>query len=120
MSLEDRTQKVDQVLDVVSDVTSEYIIKLSIVEFPFLGLPIIKQMYSYIIQKVVGKIKDEEQLFITFAIIDSDVQGRKKEYDTAVDNLKEVLQSPVSEERKNEALEETKKRLRNLIRFPSK
>lgn len=120
MNLPSRIEKTEEVITVIADITTDYIVKLSILEFPFLGLPIVKQTYSYIIQKIVGRIKSEGELFITFAMIDSDADQRRQVYTEAIEKLKEVLDVPTTEEAKNEALEETKKRLRDLIRFPVK
>lgn len=102
------------------DLLGDYFIRLSIVEFPFLGLPVIYQIYSYIVKKIVSRIEKEGELKISFAFIDRDVSIRKEEYNLAIEELKQVINSETSQEIKNEALNNAKNRIRDLIRFPIK
>lgn len=103
-----------------TDILVDYFIWLSIVEFPFLGLPVVREMYSYIVRKVMTRFKNEGELHISFAFIDKDVSIKKEEYKIAITQLKEVINSAATEEQKNDALKEAKNRIRNLIRFPIK
>lgn len=102
------------------DLMGEYLVKLAIVEFPPLGLPVVRQLFSFIVKRIISRAKDEGELMISFAFIDKEIGEKKELYNEAVTKLKEVLESDTTEEKKNEALEETKKRLRDLIRFPVK
>lgn len=102
------------------DLMGEYLVKLAIVEFPPLGLPVVRQLFSFIVKRIISRAKDEGELMISFAFIDKEIGEKKELYSEAVTKLKEVLESDTTEEKKNEALEETKKRLRDLIRFPVK
>jgi hypothetical protein len=109
-----------QSFSVTVDLAGEYLVKLAIAEFPFLAFPIIKQTFSYLVKKIISKSQEEGQLMISFVFIDKEVAHKNTLYVEAVTKLKEVLESDIPEEKKNEALEETKKRLRDLIRFPVK
>ena len=109
-----------QTFSMTVDLAGEYLVKLAIVEFPFLALPIVKQTFSYLVKKIISKSQEEGQLMISFVFIDREVAHKNSMYVEAVTKLKEVLESDIPEEKKNEALEETKKRLRDLIRFPVK
>jgi hypothetical protein len=100
------------------EVMGEYFIKLAIIEFPWLNIPVVKQVFSFVVKKVLAKIRSEGELVISFAFIDKETEGRRVLYEEAVDKLKQVLESSPTQEKKDEALEETKKRLRALIRFP--
>ncbi len=100
------------------EVMGEYFIKIAIVELPWIGLPVIKQVFSYVIKSILSKVHDEGQIAISFAFIDREIDNKRELYQEAVTKLKEVLETDVPEDKKNEALEETKKRLRDLIRFP--
>jgi hypothetical protein len=102
------------------DLMGEYLVKLAIIEFPFLSLPVLKQIFSFIVKRIISRTKDEGELMISFAFIDKEIGEKKEIYNEAVTKLKEVLESNTTEEKKDEALEETKKRLRDLIRFPVK
>jgi hypothetical protein len=109
-----------QKFSVTVDLAGEYLVKLAIAEFPFLALPVVKQSFSYLVKKIISKSQEEGQLMISFVFIDKEVAHKNTLYVEAVTKLKEVLDSDIPEEKKNEALEETKKRLRDLIRFPVK
>jgi hypothetical protein len=102
------------------ETASEYLVKLAIIEFPVLGIPIIKQIFTFIVMRIISRAKNEGELMISFAFIDKEVNHKKELYAEAVTKLKEVMKSEIDEEKKNEALEETRKRLRDLIRFPVK
>ena len=103
-----------------ANILKEYILKISFIEFPFLNLPIIKQVYSFIITRIIAKLEIEGKLYIDFKKIDNEVSIQDNEYNQAIKNLKEVLNSNKTEEEKNEYLQEAKKRLRDLIRMSSR
>ena len=109
-----------QTFSMTVDLAGEYLVKLAIVEFPFLALPVIKQTFSYLVKKIISKSQEEGQLMISFVFIDREAAHKNSMYVEAVTKLKEVLESDIPEGKKNDALEETKKRLRDLIRFPVK
>jgi|688.fasta_scaffold1874718_2 hypothetical protein len=102
------------------DVTSEYLIKIAILQFPFLAIPVVKQIFSFIVKNVISKVESEGVLQISFTYIDIETNEKKDAYVVAVNNLKEILASDKTVEEKNEAIQETKKRLRTLIRMPVK
>lgn len=102
------------------DILGDYFIRLSVVQFPFLGLPLIYQLYSYVVKKIVTRIEKEGELKISFAFIDKEISVRKEEYNIAIDELKKVLTSDSSLETKNDALIKTKNTIRDLVRFPVK
>jgi len=98
---------------------SDYFITMAIVEFPFLALPVIKQMFSFIVKRVISKIQGEGKLFISFSFIDKEVEKQMEEYKRAITELRDIVESAtiISGERKNEALNKAKEKLRNLIRM---
>lgn len=103
-----------------AELLGDYFIRLSIIEFPFLGLPIVREVYSHIVRKVITRFKNEGELYISFAFIDKDISIKKEEYKIALNQLEEVMKSDATKEKKDEALQEAKDRIRNLIRFPIK
>jgi hypothetical protein len=109
-----------QTFSVSVELAGEYLVNLAIVEIPLLGLPVVKQIFSYIVKKIVARSENEGELWIAFKFIDKESKEKNEQYKDAIKDLEEVLASNPTEEKKNEALEETKKRLRNLIRFPVK
>jgi hypothetical protein len=102
------------------ELAGEYLIGLAILEMPFLGLPIVKQIFSYIVKKIISRSEREGELMISFRFIDKETKEKHQKYQEAIKEFKEVMNNNPTEEKKNEAIEETKKRLRNLIRFPVK
>ena len=114
----DISQNAQKSFSATIEVMGEYFIKIAIVEFPWIGLPVVKQLFGYVIKSILSKVQNEGELAISFAFIDREIDNKRELYQEAVTKLKEVLETDVPEEKKNEALEETKKRLRDLIRFP--
>ena len=102
------------------DLQGEYLIALAIAQFPFLGLPVVKQVMSYAIKKILARVEDEGELKIAFHFIDKETGEKKDEYVKSMEQYKEVLKTNPTQEQKNVAREEAKKRLATLIRYPIK
>jgi hypothetical protein len=102
------------------DTAGDYFVRAAIVRFPFLGLPIIKQIFTFIIKNTISKIESEGELMIRFKFIDKDVDERNHEYTKVINELKQINENGATEDEKRIALQNAKDRLRNLIRFPVK
>lgn len=109
-----------EAFSVTLEVTGEYLLKIAFIEFPWLNIPVVKQIFSYVIKKMLSKIQSEGELMISFSFIDSETEVKRKKYEDSINQLKSVLSSDLTQEKKDEVIEETKKRLRDLIRFPVK
>ncbi len=98
---------------------AKYLIALGIAEFPLLGLPIIKQIFTFGVNRIVGKVETEGELKISFKFIDDDKDERNGSYKEALKEWDKVHTDPaISQEKKDEALKQTRERMGNLIRFP--
>lgn len=100
-------------------VLEEYIVRIAIAQVPFLGLPIIKQIFAYILSKVLEKVEGEGQLLISFKMIDVEIDKEVKEYKDAIESLKVANTTGVSDEERQLALKLAKDKLRALIRMPA-
>lgn len=92
------------------------VISKIIIAVPFLGLPVINQIFTAVFYKVAKMAYDEiEELAVIFKI-EFKVEGQKEEYEQATENLRNVLKFPdkTAEEIKR-AKDEYKKKLRDLI-----
>jgi hypothetical protein len=120
--MDNKSQEITQeVFSVLVETMGDYFVKLAILQFPFLGLPVVKQAFGFIVKKVFSKIQSEGELIIAFKFIDQEREQSRIQYDTAIEELKEVLASQTTtQEQKDEALKVAKEKLRNLIRFPVK
>ena len=107
--------KIDHSLSLSIDLAKEYIVKIAIVEFPFLALPVINQMFTFIVDKVLSRVENEGQLLISFSEINNRNNAQKEEYEASLKKLSEAK----TQEEKNEALRVAKSRLRDLIKFPT-
>ena len=112
------SSKLEEGFGVAVDLSAEYIIKIALVEFPFLNIPVINQLFTFMVKRILSKIKAEGQLLIGFKLIDNEVEVQKDEYNHALEELNKVLSGPHTEEQKHEAIKQTKDKLRNLVRFP--
>jgi hypothetical protein len=100
------------------EMMSEYIIDITLIEFPWLNIPVVKQIFKFVIKRVLSRINQEGQLSISFSFTDAERADKRKKYEAAIEELKSVTESDASPEKKKEALQETKNKMRELIRFP--
>lgn len=113
--------KAKETLSLFSDRLEQYILTLSFIEFPFLALPVIKQIYSAIISRIIKLLENEGKIHIDFIAIDAEISSQKEQYNKTIIELKEVLASnTMSEEAKHEYLQEAKKKLRDIIRMSTR
>lgn len=84
------------------------------VQVPFLGWPIIKQIFSLLVGKIGDFIYEYLATIVTFSIIDLKIQAEKNAYDEAVTDLKKAHEGGNPDE-VQKAKEEFKKRFRSLI-----
>jgi len=88
-----------------------YIIQIALIQFPFLNLPGLKQIFTYMLGRILDKIKTEGEIFIYFSLIDDNVNKQVKEYEEALERFKK---GEINESN----LDEVKNKLRDLIKFP--
>ena len=88
-----------------------YIIQIALIQFPFLNLPGIKQIFTYMLGRILDKIETEGEIFISFSLIDDNVNKQVKEYEEALERFKK---GEINESN----LDEVKNKLRDLIKFP--
>lgn len=89
---------------------------------PFLAWPIINPLFAMIMGKIAGIIYEELSRVVEFKMIDIQVGEQKEHYDSAVDNLKVILEKPKdvhTEQELEDAKIELKKRLHDLISLNS-
>lgn len=107
--------------DTSTDVMGEILTSYAIAQFPFLGLPIIKQIFTHIVSKMMNRADKEGTLKISFHFIDKDYDGKNDALNAATEEFKKVLiEAPNDLERKRIAREEYKKTLKALARLPVK
>lgn len=102
---------------VIMDVLTEGAIKLALVDVPFLNIPVIKQLFTFIMNfagKYLYKVLSLEAAFI---IIGKQVEVQRIEYEKEVEQLKTAIKEGKSDEEINKERAEAKKRLRKLIDF---
>jgi len=63
----------------------------AVAALPFLGIPGVYSIFSFVVTKVGGLIYEELSLRITFQLIDSHVGAEKDEFDNAKAELERVL-----------------------------
>jgi hypothetical protein len=88
-----------------------YIVQIALIQFPFLNLPGIKQIFTYMLGRILDKIETEGEIFISFSLIDDNVNKQVKEYEEALERFKK---GEINESN----LDEVKNKLRDLIKFP--
>jgi len=99
--------------------SAKLLIALGEMKLPFLKLPIINQLFCYVINKMAGKVSGEGELHISFKFIDDDGAERNGQYKDSLERLNQVEADPTAtQEQKDEALNETIQHMGNAIRFP--
>lgn len=108
------------VRSLIFDVVVKNVIKKIIAAVPFLALPGIGCLVSFVVNKIAGAMFDELSLMIEFKMIDKQVGEQKDAYDKAVNDLKVILDKPKEEQKDADlslAKEELRKRLKDLVNF---
>jgi glycyl-tRNA synthetase beta subunit len=106
----------EKLLSLSIDLAKEYIVKIAVIEFPFLALPVVNQLFNFFVDRLLSRIEAEGILHLQFNAIDEENEKKLEEYNKALKNLEDAK----SEEEKNEALKEAKSRLGDLIKFSRK
>lgn len=96
---------------------------------PILGVPPLKQIFTFIFEKLALVLYAQLSRFVVFSIIDIENQADLETYQSAVNSLRIVLETPAEnydhgpdgvnqrELEIEKAKQEYKKRLADLIRF---
>ena len=98
------------------EVITKAVIKKIVTAVPFLGLPVIGNLFSLIVFKLAEKFWDEAKLYGSLLKIEFKVERQRVEYEEATEKLKQTL-SVDDEEEKKKARDEYREKLRNLIVF---
>jgi hypothetical protein len=113
----------------IFDVAVKAAVASAISAAPLLGIPIIRPIFTFIVEKTANLIYKELSRFVVFSIIDLKNETDLKNYQEAVRQLETILDTPAEyfdhgiegvnkkELEIEKAKEEYKKRLASLIRF---
>lgn len=99
---------------VIKDVAAQGAIKLAQAEVPFLALPIISGIFSFIVGRIADWIYRSLENFVAFKIIDNQVGSQVDEYKKAIESLHA---SVVTNQGVDDAREKYKAALKNLIKY---
>lgn len=91
------------------------VISKIIIAVPFLGWPIINQIFTGLVYKLAKMFIKEMETLSVFIKIDFEVDGQRREYEKATEEMKEALKNPQSYENLQKAKDEYREKLRNLI-----
>lgn len=86
-----------------------------IIAVPFLGWPVINQIFTKLVYKLASMFIKEVETLAIFMKIDFKVNGQRERYEEATDQLREVLKTPNTNEDVQRAKDEYKNKLRDLI-----
>lgn len=98
------------------EVTVQAAIKIAQGYVPFLAVPVVKEVFEFLVTKFMDILYKAAEQEASFLIIDIRVDKQSTEYVTAVSNLKTAIDAK-DETKIKEANDEFKKKLRNLIRL---
>lgn len=105
-----------QIRDLIFNVVLAAAIQGISAAIPFLKLPVISTVFSFIVTKVAEAIYVELSRYVVFSLIDMRVGEERDKYKAAVVELKETTSKPgATPEEINAAKQEFERRLRALI-----
>lgn len=108
--------------EILKSLIREFLVKRAITKLvaalPFLGLPVLNPLTAYLVGKLFEVIYDEVAMIVALTKIEIDVSHDRDAYVKATEELKKQLESQ-DEESIRIAKEEFKRRLGDLIKFPS-
>lgn len=109
---------IDKVVkDLVLEIAVKAALKRLFIAVPWLGIPVVSQIVSYIAMKLAEFLYDELAMAISFAVIDFKTEKQAEAHKEASQELKSALESQ-DEVKINEAKQKFKDSLRDLIQFP--
>lgn len=112
----DKTERI--VHAIIFDVALSTVVDKLLLAVPWLGWPVIKQVFLFVLNKIVSLLYAEIEQGVALALIDQRVTAEKDAYIRAVEALKQELTKPNGEAEVEKAKEEYRRRLRDLIRIP--
>ncbi len=113
----DSVQAADEIIGGIGSVAIQAGEIALIAQFPFLGLPVIKQVWEFFAERLAALIILELKKGSNVIIITVNNSVNNGHAKVAADNLKKVQSDPESTEKeKEEALAEFKRRYSDLIR----
>lgn len=100
----------------VMDVAVNAAIGAAISAVPFLGLPVIKQLFGWVVNWVAGLLAEQLERFVAFTIIDIQTGQQAAAYSDAVLELKRAIKyGDPDETKKAEQLEAARKKFRETL-----
>ena len=69
------------------------VVAKAITALPALGWPIVNQIFSLVVSKIIGLAYDEIKTGVNHIIIDAEAKARTEAYNTAIEELKKSLES---------------------------
>jgi len=93
------------------DVAFDRVLTRILSAVPWLGYPVIKQLFSFLARKLLVLVYNEAEEGLALLVIQIRVRAEKTAYDAAVLKLKQGDMSDAAQE-------EFRRRLRDLIRIP--
>jgi len=81
----------DEVENVIFEATVTAVEKYSEAQLPFLALPIVKQIFEFIVEKLSGLLKEQLENFVAFTIIDMQEASKNAAYKQSIMSLQIAL-----------------------------
>lgn len=117
----------DEVIhSLIFDVALKAVLEKIVIAVPFLGYPVIRPVFALIVNKLFELLYEELSTFVQFEVIDFQNAEKNKEYQNAVQDLKDKLTIPAAhwptEKERQDAIDQSKAKfketLRNLVHIP--
>lgn len=102
--------------NIAFEIATKAAIASAVAAVPFLGLPVINQLFTWCCEQFVKPFRQELTLYFVFKVIDVVVDHQREEYDRAKDVLRAALNS-TNQEAIADAKEEYRKRLAELVKL---
>lgn len=110
------TNLVDKIIKVlIYDVAVNAAVEAAVVEVPILGLPVVKQVFSFLVGRFADLVYAQLEPAVVFSIIEFQTDKERQAYQNSIMQLQTALNGG-SLETINQAKESFKSNLRDLIR----
>lgn len=93
------------------------VISKAAVALPFLGWPVVGWFFSAFVHWMAKRFWDEVKVHGMFLAIDIEEDQKRREYQGAVQDLRDRLKNPAGPDEIEKAKEQYREKLRNLIRI---
>lgn len=112
-------EKVEAAVRAVAfDLLFDVLFDRALAAVPWLGYPVIKQVFSFVLRKILSESYEGLRELVMSSAINAKVQADRKAFQAAADRLRLEIELKTQGEKLEQAKIDFRNRFRDLVRYP--